>query len=359
MRVPAIAPVEPTASPGSAMVARPSLGLLKPVAPPAQIIAQQNEMRAFIKEVLEEGRDYGLIPGVDKPSLLQPGAQRINVGFGVIPHYTTLEAQVDHDRVIEWSKRKKIYKAREWTGDWSIESGTSIGVYRYVVRCELVHRDTGIVVGESLGACSSLESKYIDRPRDSENTCLKMAQKRAFVGATLTAYGLSDEFTQDVEDTGVSGNSDDANLPKVAAPICPTHNVPMRDNRASKKNPKAPDWSCNKKNDDGSWCKEGKWPGQWPPKDETPKEEAMGEAEAPKEETPRTAHARAEDKKIRGVRLGDLTDAELTAELKAAIEANGPKYKPLIAAIEAVLENRQFSEFPSKTLEPDADELPF
>ncbi len=169
----ALAPSEPLASSSVAVATRPSLGLLKPIAPPAQIITQQNEMRGFIKEVLEEGRDYGTIPGVDKPSLLQPGAQRINVGFGIIPHYTTLEAQVDHDRVVEWSKRKKIFKDRQWTGDWSIESGTSIGVYRYVVRCELVHRDTGIVVGESLGACSTLEAKYIDRPRDSENTCLR------------------------------------------------------------------------------------------------------------------------------------------------------------------------------------------
>lgn len=360
MSVPAIAPVEPSASGSVALTARPSLGLLKPVAPPAQIIAQQNEMRAFIQEVLEEGRDYGTIPGVDKPSLLQPGAQRINVGFGVIPHYTTLEAQVDHDRVVEWVKRKKVYKNREWTGDWSIESGQSIGVYRYVVRCELIHRETGIVVGESLGACSTMESKYIDRPRDSENTCLKMAQKRAFVGATLTAYGLSDEFTQDVEDTGVSGGGEDPHGPaKVPAPICPKHNVAMRDDRATKKNPKAPDWKCTKKNPDGSWCQEVKWPGQWPPKEEG-KEPETGSAAPPTNATGAAATGRRpEDRTIGGVRLGDLTDAELAAKLKAAKDSNDPKHQPLIVAIETVLENRQFETFPSKTLEADEDELPF
>lgn len=352
MSVPALAPVEPSASTNVTVASRPSLGLLKPVAPPAQIIAQQNEMRGFIKQVLEEGRDYGLIPGVDKPSLLQPGAQRINVGFGVIPHYTTIEAQVDHDRVVEWSKRKKVYQNRQWTGDWSIESGTSIGVYRYVVRCELVHRDTGIVVGESLGVCSSMESKYIDRPRDSENTCLKMAAKRAFVGATLTAYGLSDEFTQDVEDTGVAGGGDDPNGPtKVAPPMCPTHNAPMRDDRAAKKSAKAPDWKCTKKNADGSWCQEVKWPGQWPPKDAA-KTDAASASDA--------TTKRPEDLTQGGKRLGDMSTDELTRKLETARAANDPRHKPLIEAIEAVLENRrEASEQLSSALKPDADDLPF
>lgn len=357
MSVPAIAPAEPTANGSTAVATRPSLGLLKPIAPPAQIITQQNEMRGFIKQVLEEGRDYGVIPGVDKPSLLQPGAQRINVGFGVIPHYTTIEAQIDHDRVVEWSKRKKVFQNRQWTGDWAIESGTSIGVYRYVVRCELVHRDTGIVVGESLGACSTLESKYIDRPRDSENTCLKMAQKRAFVGATLSTYGLSDEFTQDVEDTGVGGGGDDPNGPaKVTPPICPKHNVAMRDDRATKKSPKAPDWKCSKKNDDGSWCQEVKWPGQWPPTNAPAPSSASAAAPATE-----SAAKRPEDMKQGGKRLGDMTTEELTRKLETAQAANDPKHKPLIEAIEAVLENRREAEEtrPAALDDTDDDGLPF
>jgi hypothetical protein len=63
-----------------------------------------------------------------------------------------------------------------------------------------VHRATGDIVGEGLGACSTLESKYIDRPRDLENTVIKMAQKRGAVAAALNAFALSDRFTQDLED---------------------------------------------------------------------------------------------------------------------------------------------------------------
>src|SRR5690606_23849470 len=62
------------------------------------------------------------------------------------------------------------------------------------------HRESGLVIGSGMGSCSSLESKYISRPRDLENTILKMAKKRAYVDATLSTFGLSDQFTQDVED---------------------------------------------------------------------------------------------------------------------------------------------------------------
>jgi len=97
---------------------------------------------------------------------------------------------------------------------------------------------------------------------------MKMAQKRGYVGATLHAYGLSDEFTQDVEDTGVGTDAIPGDGPaKAKPPICPVHNKPMKDQRASKKNPKAPDWKCTVKTD-GKWCDQVKWPGEWPPKGE-------------------------------------------------------------------------------------------
>jgi hypothetical protein len=61
-------------------------------------------------------------------------------------------------------------------------------------------RDSGEIIGSAIASCSTLESKYIDRPRDAENTVLQMAEKRAFVAATRTALGLSEQFTQDIED---------------------------------------------------------------------------------------------------------------------------------------------------------------
>jgi hypothetical protein len=177
-------------------------GLLRPVAAPEEVLAAQTATRELVAKALESGRDYGVIPGTgNKPTLLKPGAERINAAFGVAPRYEILEREVDHDREVHWEKNTR--KGRQ--------SGTSNGLYRYVIGCELVHRESGVVIGHGIASASTMESRYVDRPRDLENTVLKMAEKRAFVAATLNAFGLSDQFTQDVEDMDRSawGGSDE------------------------------------------------------------------------------------------------------------------------------------------------------
>jgi hypothetical protein len=123
--------------------------------------------------------------------LYKPGAERIGLAFGTFPRYEIIDTEIDHHIVIEWIKRAK---------GGGTYGGTAIGLYRYIIRALIVVRATEEIVGEGLGGASTLESKYIDRPRDCENTILKMASKRAFVAATLNAYALSDRFTQDLED---------------------------------------------------------------------------------------------------------------------------------------------------------------
>lgn len=179
--------IVPVQGPGTAVAAPAAPRVLRPIAKPSELLAAQNETRGAVKELLVETRDYGMIPGVKKPSLFQPGAERINLAFGVVARYRIVEKEIDHDRENQYETRGR--------------TAVSFGLYRYVVECELVLRDSNEVVGTGLASCSSLESKYVSRPRDSENTVLQMAEKRAFVRATRTAYGLSDEFTQDVEDT--------------------------------------------------------------------------------------------------------------------------------------------------------------
>ena len=165
----------------------------------ADVLAAQNAAREIIAKALTKDRDYGIIPGTGKkPSLLKPGAERLCAAFGAAPTFQVEEREVNHDRQQEWTKEK-------WEGSQGSRrkvtvSGTSTGLYRYVVRCTLVQRETGTVLGEGIGVCSTMESKYIDRPRELENTVLKMAEKRALIAATLITFGLSDQFTQDVED---------------------------------------------------------------------------------------------------------------------------------------------------------------
>jgi hypothetical protein len=207
-----------TASPTKDLeTARPSL--MRPVSPD-QLLAAHGETAALIKKALVEGTDYGTIPGAgDKKALFKAGAESISIAFGCRPRFTVVEQTVEHDAVIEWSAVKWVTKPKpqdwerlkasghgrnkKWGERWDWqeredERGTSLGLYRYVVKCELMH--DGAVVGEGMGVCSTLETKYIRSPRDAENTVLKMAKKRALVDVVLTTFGLSDRFTQDVED---------------------------------------------------------------------------------------------------------------------------------------------------------------
>lgn len=179
----------------------PQSGLVRPVAQPAELITYHEEVTQIIQKALKLGTDYGSIPGTDKLTLLKPGAERLSIAFGAAPEYEVVGSEIDHDRAVTYSKKRKVWN-NKYQGDRTFtmqsEEGTSLGLYRYVIKCRLVRQ--GRVLAEGIGTCSTLESKYIDRPRDCENTVMKMAQKRAFVGAVLNAFGLSDRFTQDVED---------------------------------------------------------------------------------------------------------------------------------------------------------------
>ena len=257
--------------------------MLRPIAEPAELMQVQNATREYIKAALVKGRDYGDIPGVSKPSLFQPGAERICTGFGVLPRYRIVEKEVDHHAEMLWRKTKAKWETingrRQRTGE-EITEGKSLGLYRYVIECELYDRTSGEVVGTAIASCSSLEAKYCDRPREAENTVLQMAEKRAFVRATRTTFGLSEMFTQDVEDNpDLYAGGDDAAQPGGSAapakaasagsaapeksgevtPPCPICAGRMYDNRATKRNPRAPDFKCRDRSCDGV---------VWPPKPE-------------------------------------------------------------------------------------------
>lgn len=173
-------------------IAQPkTLGLVRPVAGPAAVIEAHAEAAALIRDALEEGVDYGLIPGAgNKKVLFKPGAERLTLAFGASVQLDIVEKEIDHDRDVNWRTTSR-YK-----GD---QSGTSQGLYRYVVRVRLVRMD-GTQVGEGIGSASTMETKYVRTPRDCENTVLKMAKKRAHVDAVLSMAALSGRFTQDLDD---------------------------------------------------------------------------------------------------------------------------------------------------------------
>ncbi len=228
---------------GTTLAVRPAAPLANataedymPVLSIEQAVGRYNAVVEYTKKVLKRDRDYGVIPGTAKgkgdPSnkdnvLLKAGAEKLCTIFGL-------------------AIRFEDYRVTE---DWAQ------GLFYYAYRCILSRN--GRDVAESIGSANSREKKYrresrtcpdcgrpaikkgfpkkgqtswtwycngrdggcgqnfksddpmivdqaavtdVNAAADSVNTLQKMAQKRAFVGATLIATNASEFFTQDLDD---------------------------------------------------------------------------------------------------------------------------------------------------------------
>jgi len=208
------------------------------VVSPSEALRRIQELQAFVKAVMVQGIDYGTIPGTPKPTLLQPGAQKLEEIYGFSHSFEDLEKQCD------WSE----------------------GFFLFRKRCVLTARRAGTYIGDGVGSCNSRESRYAHRwvfdkdiPQGVDkstlksetkmgknnrpytryrlpnediyslvNTIEKMACKRALVHAIIGATRSSGIFTQDVEDLpasayGAPGDTrtwerDDGNSP-ASAPV--------------------------------------------------------------------------------------------------------------------------------------------
>lgn len=196
----------------------------------SESVFRYNALVEFVKTVMQKDKDYGVIPGTPKPTLLKPGAEKLCTMFGLRPVFEPVKVVEDWER----------------------------GFFYYHYRCNLL-RD-GVVMATGEGSCNTKEKKYRWRkservcpqcgkpaiikgkteygggwvcfvkkdgcgakfsdgdqsiegqqsgqventePFDLVNTILKMAQKRALVAATLIGANASEFFTQDVEDIAV------------------------------------------------------------------------------------------------------------------------------------------------------------
>lgn len=205
----------------------------QPVMSPADAVKRSVAIKELKDLVLKEGEDYGVIPGTNKPTLLKPGAEKINAFFGYVPDYSLMPGSME-----------------DWKGDKYGEP-----LFYYHIKCTLLK--DGAPVGQGTGSCNSWESKYRYRQAkrkcpscggdfiiagkaeygggwlcfvkkggcgtkfaagdqsiegqqvgqvanpdfaDTINTVQKMADKRAYIAATLSATGASQWFTQDMED---------------------------------------------------------------------------------------------------------------------------------------------------------------
>lgn len=187
-------------------------------------------IRTLLSDHMQEGEDYGKIPGIEKPTLLKPGGEKIMLLFNSYAEYE--EDMVDLGN----------------------------GHREYKIKARITSRDTGKILAVGIGSCSTMEKKYryrnekiattIPVPKsywdksksadqkkdilrqhysgdasklgtlktdagwvicelvdgenpdiaDSYNVCYKIAKKRAMIDGVISTGTCSHLFTQDLDD---------------------------------------------------------------------------------------------------------------------------------------------------------------
>ena len=244
-----------------------------------QAVKRYNKMKKFVQEVMEEGRDFGTIPGTPKPTLYKPGAEKLTSLF-------EMSVRFIEERTIErWDDDNPLFfylrKCQLWRGDLLIaEASGSANSKESRYRWRWVREDEipgnldkadlktrGGFEGlwafaydkrETSGKYGKPESYYahidkcladgtarkIQKPQSWKNgepgefiefpnmeyripnediftltnTILKMAEKRALVAATLIGCNASEFFTQDLEDIGSAGGDENGEKVKTIEP---------------------------------------------------------------------------------------------------------------------------------------------
>lgn len=226
-----------------------------------------NSFVSFTKEILKKDLDYGIIPNTPKPSLYKPGAEKLRFVYGLGVEFETVENEVLFDPLfVDYtykctirSKQGQILSQCEGNCNsqeakfgwiWKAEADVPASIDKSTLQSrtsgkKLSEFSFSIEKAETSGqygkpqsywdswndAIASGKAKKIQKATKSgktmdayemdttqtmyripnpdiignKNTIMKMAQKRAFVGAILLATGASEFFTQDIEDMEING----------------------------------------------------------------------------------------------------------------------------------------------------------
>lgn len=235
--------------------------------PISQVQAWYGDFVKFSQSILKTGLDYGTIPGTPKPTLYKAGAEKLRFVYGLGVEFETIDKTVDLNmpfidytyRCTVRAKSNQILSQCEgncnsleskfgyvWKSsdelpietdlsklpsrvsgkklfefDFAIEKSETTGQYgkpeaywnkwkdaikkgiaKKVSKKSKAGKDlTGYELDETVIVYRILNPDVIG----VKNTIMKMAQKRAFVGAILLATGASEFFTQDIEDMEING----------------------------------------------------------------------------------------------------------------------------------------------------------
>lgn len=210
-----------------ALVPAPQLAVT-PAVGAEELVARLDTIKQAMSDAMEDGVDYGRIPGIDKPSLFKPGSEKLGVLFQLdiqienvktwgpgdhltveskaTVYYAPTGARLGYGEGICTTREKKYGKRKQERecpscGARAIIKGKKEYGGGWV--CWKKKDGCGASFKEGDGAIERQEVGEIDNPEipDTWNTVVKMAEKRARVDAVLAVTGASALFTQDVEDS--------------------------------------------------------------------------------------------------------------------------------------------------------------
>jgi len=191
---------------------------------------QVDLIQDVMKKVMRDKEHYGVIPGCgDKPALLKPGAEKLNLTFRMAPDPETeiIDLGEGHREyrvkcVLRAIRTERtlgagVGSASTMETKWRFRSGPSEFTGKPVpkdywdLRKSDPEKALALIGGKGYQTAKNpdttqweivIKGERIehDNPADYYNTCWKMAKKRALVDAVLTVTAASDIFTQDVEE---------------------------------------------------------------------------------------------------------------------------------------------------------------
>lgn len=200
---------------------------------PADVKHQIGLIQEIMRDAMKSGEHYGVIPGCgDKPSLLKPGAEKLNLTFRMAPDPEIIVKELSGShRDYQVKVRMNSIVTGRFLGAGVGSASTMETKWRYrkaEQKCPKCGKEAiirgkkeyggGWLCFTKKGGCGAkfkdgdpeIENQTMgriehDNPADYYNTCLKMAKKRALVDAVLTVTAASDIFTQDIEEMAENG----------------------------------------------------------------------------------------------------------------------------------------------------------
>lgn len=227
----------------------------------AKLAYQQKKELA--DSILHEGVDYGVVPGSAKPALLKAGAEKMCSFFGLSPVFVEVETVEDWtgkdhsgEPFFYYHQKCKLFRGDRFVADadgscnswekkyryrWVSEFEIPAGIDKATLRTQggkssefsfaidkaetsgkygkpasywqswkdAIASGKAVAIKRKTSKGSEMDAFEMDStvyavpnadPAEQVNTVLKMSQKRALVAAVLIATGMSEFFTQDIED---------------------------------------------------------------------------------------------------------------------------------------------------------------